>query len=86
MNETLRRLGNEYDHVLVDTPPLNRFADACQVGRATGSALVVVRMYKTKREPVEKAIRLLRAGNVEISGMVLTHRKKYIPKYLYRYS
>ena len=79
----VRRL---YDYVIVDTPPINVAADAGVLGQSVGEALLVVRMNKTKQESVEKAIRLLHAANVDLSGMVLTHRKYYIPNYLYRYS
>jgi hypothetical protein len=35
---------------------------------------------------VEKAVRLLHAANVNVSGLVLTHRKYHIPSYIYRYA
>ena len=75
-----------YDYVIVDTPPINIAADAGVLGQSVGEALMVVRMNKTRQESVEKAIRLLHAANVDLSGLVLTHRKYYIPNYLYRYS
>ena len=53
---------------------------------ATGEALLVVRMHRTHRESVDKAIRLLHAANVKPAGIVLTHRRFIIPNYLYRYS
>lgn len=75
-----------YDYVLVDTPPINVAADAGVLGQSIGDALLIVRMNKTRTESVEKAIRLLHAANVNLSGLVLTHRKYYIPNYIYRYS
>ncbi len=33
-----------------------------------------------------RAIRLLKAANVKLAGIVLTHQRFYIPNYLYRYS
>ena len=86
LDEFLGRLRQEYDHVLIDTPPLAVVSDAGTVGRAVREAMLVVRMHKTRRESVDKAIRLLHAANVRPVGIALTHQKYYIPSYLYRYS
>jgi capsular exopolysaccharide synthesis family protein len=79
-------LRQKFDHVLIDTPPVNGAADAGMLGQAADGALLVVHLNKTHRESVDRAIRLLHASNVTVSGMVLTHQKYYIPNYLYRYS
>jgi len=86
LEETVLELRRQYDYIIFDTPPINVVSDAGMLGRATGEALLVVRMNKTRRESVEKAIRLLRAANVKPAGIVLTHRRFLIPSYLYRYS
>ncbi len=86
LDEIVSELRRQYDYVIFDTPPINIAADAGVLGRAAGEALIVVRMNKTRRESVMKTIRLLHAANVKLSGIVLTHRKYYIPNYLYRYS
>jgi len=86
VDEIVGRLRRDYDYVLLDTPPLNVVSDAGILGRAAHDALLVVRMYKTRRESVDKAIRLLHAANVKPVGVVLTHQQYYIPSYLYRYS
>jgi len=84
--EVTAQLRREYDCVIFDTPPINRASDAGIMGRAIGEALLVLRMNRTHRETVDKAIRLLHAANVKVNGIVLTHQKYYIPNYLYRYS
>ena len=76
----------QFDHVLIDAPPVNSVADAGVLGHAVGEALMVVRMNKTNRESVERAVRLLKAANVKIAGMVLTRQKYFVPNYLYKYS
>ena len=85
-HEIVGKLRREYDYVLLDTPPVNSLSDAGILGRAVGEALLVVRLNKTHRESVERAIRLLHAANVKIGGIVLTHQKYFIPGYLYQYS
>jgi capsular exopolysaccharide synthesis family protein len=86
VEEIAAELRRRYDYVLYDTPPINRAADAGMLGQATDGALMVVRMNKTHRESVDRAIRLLHAATVPVVGLVLTHQKFYIPNYLYRYS
>ena len=84
--EIVAELRRRYDYVLIDTPPISAMSDAGMLGRATGEALLVVRMNKTSRESADRAIRLLNAANVKLVGLVLTHQKFYIPNYLYHYS
>ncbi len=86
LHEIVSDLRRQYDYVIFDSPPINSVSDAGMLGDATGEALLVVRMYKTRRETVDKAIRLLHAANVKVVGIVLTHRKYHIPRYLYRYA
>jgi tyrosine-protein kinase Etk/Wzc len=86
LEEVVNRVRRQYDHVILDTPPINVASDAGIIGRSVGEALLVVRMNKTRQESVDKAARLLHAANVTLSGIVLTHRKYHIPNYLYRYA
>ena len=86
LEDMIRQLRREYDYVLFDTPPINKAPDAGMIGRFAGEAIVVIRMNKTPRESVETAIRLLHAAQVEMNGIILTHRTFQIPHYLYRYS
>ncbi|MFP4354898.1 MAG: CpsD/CapB family tyrosine-protein kinase [Phycisphaerae bacterium] len=86
LEELVRRVRRTYDYAIFDAPPINGLSDAGMLGRTVGEALVVVQMNKTKRESVDKAIRLLHAANIKVSGMVLTHRKYHIPSYIYRYA
>ena len=86
LDEIVSELRRRYDYVIFDTPPINVASDAGMLGKAVGNALLVVRMNSTRRESIEKSIRLLHAANVKLSGIILTHRKYYIPNYLYRYS
>ena len=86
LEEIVGQLRRDFDHVLLDTPPVNEVSDARVIGRAAREALVVVRMYKTHRESVDEALRLLHSANVKPVGLVLTHQRYPIPSYLYRYS
>ena len=84
LEDLVNRLRREYDYVLFDTPPIDtKTPDAGMIGRATGQALLVVRMNKTRKESVDEAIRQLHASKVEVNGLILTGREFAIPGYLY---
>lgn len=86
LEEMVMELRRNYDYAIIDTPPMNVVSETGVIGKSVGEALLVVRMNKTHRESIEKAVRLLHAANVKIAGLVLTHRKYHIPDYLYKYS
>jgi capsular exopolysaccharide synthesis family protein len=86
LDDVVRYLKRNYEHVIFDTPPANSLSDASIVGRVAGEALLVVRMNGTRRESVTEAIQHLKAVNVNVAGLVLTGQKYFIPSYLYRYS
>jgi capsular exopolysaccharide synthesis family protein len=83
LEETVNLLRRDFDYVLFDTPPIVVAPDACMLGRAVSDALLIVRMYKTRMETVDSAIRLLHSANIKPVGLVLTHHRYYIPKLLY---
>jgi capsular exopolysaccharide synthesis family protein len=83
LEEIVTELRRRYDYVLFDTPPVTIAPDAGMLGRAVSDAILIVRMFRTPRDTVDSAIRLLHAANVKPVGIVLTHHKYYIPKLLY---
>ena len=83
LEEFVNQFRQRYDYVLFDTPPITVTSDAGALGRAVREAVLVVRMYKTRRETTDSAIRLLHAANIKPIGVVLTHHKYYIPKFIY---
>ena len=85
MGQLIDRLRDRYDHIFIDTPPVITVTDACILGAMCDETLLVVRLNKTATEAVDRAKRLLRASNCEVSGVILTHMQYHIPRYLYRY-
>jgi len=81
----IAKLRQQYDCVLADTPAISMTSDACVLAPVLGEVLLVVRMHKTNRESVQRAVGLLNAADVKISGMFLTHQKSYVPTYFNRY-
>ena len=80
LEDLVNQLRREYDYVLFDSPPIDtNTPDAGMIGRATGKALLVVRMNKTRRESVEGAIRELHGATVRVFGFLLRPGLSYFP-------
>lgn len=86
LGDLLRELRRDYDHVLLDSPPVNTVADARIIGPAADEALLVVRTGKTTRDEVGSAMRLLEAVSIKLAGVVLTRQKSRGPVYPYSHS
>lgn len=85
MSQILDRLKDRYDHIFIDSPPVVSVTDAAILGAMCDQVLLVVRLYKTPVEVVDRAKRLLRANNCEVAGVILTHMRVHMPRYLYKY-
>jgi capsular exopolysaccharide synthesis family protein len=73
MGKLLATLENRFDLVLIEAPPVIRFADAVIISGVAGcGALLVVRHGRTGREQVQDAVRVLEETGVAIHGAVLT--------------
>jgi Mrp family chromosome partitioning ATPase len=66
----LLKLRALYDYVLVDTPPIDRSADAAILGRVSDGVLLIVRAGRTRREKLDAALDAL--VDVPLVGCVLT--------------
>ena len=86
MGQIIDRLRDRYDHIFIDSPPVVSVTDAAILGAMCDETLMVVRLNKTPTDIVDRAKRLLRANNCEVTGVILTHLKIHMPRYLYRYS
>jgi capsular exopolysaccharide synthesis family protein len=60
-----------YDQVIIDTPPVNMFADGMLIAAASDSMLLVGRAGKSFRDEMQVAGEQLRSLNVRVAGVVL---------------
>jgi capsular exopolysaccharide synthesis family protein len=60
-----------YDQVIIDTPPVNMFADGMLIAAASDSMLLVGRAGKSFRDELQVAGEQLRSLNVRMAGVVL---------------
>ena len=80
-----------FEYVLIDTPPLGSVADALTIAGYCDGSLLIVRSGETPRKLVENSVNLLQRTETPLLGMVLsradTGRKgnSYYYNHYYRY-
>ena len=68
----LQELKRRYSWVIIDTPPVNPYTDACVLSVLTNGALVIVRMEETHRELVGRTMQNIRTAGGRVLGTFLT--------------
>lgn len=81
MQATLDRLSQEYDLVILDTPPLLAASDAAMLGRLVDGVLLVVRAGQTERDAAKQAVRQLAAARARLLGAVLNDPDSKVGQY-----
>ncbi|SFI26406.1 polysaccharide biosynthesis tyrosine autokinase [Planctomicrobium piriforme] len=66
----LRRAREEYDVVLLDSPPILAVSDPCIISPHADGLLLVVRMKKTKRATVQRVHETLQSHGVQVYGVI----------------
>jgi Mrp family chromosome partitioning ATPase len=80
----LAELRAEFDFVIIDAPPLTRYADAMALGHLTDGLVMVLEANSTRREAAQMAATNLRSSNIQILAAVLNKRTFPIPDSIYR--
>ena len=81
MTALLDRLGETYDLLILDTPPLLAASDAAIVSRISDGALVVVRAGRTEKSALQTAVQQLTTVGARVLGTVLNDPDAEVPKY-----
>lgn len=85
MSCLLEYLKDNFDYIILDTPPLKVVTDSQILSAKVDGTILVVRAEKTKRESVKNAVDLLKNVNANIIGMVLNGIDVSRNKYYYYY-
>lgn len=84
--ELVQKTKNEYDQVIIDTPPILPVIDAVLISQHCDTKLFVVSGSSDQLDDVRHAIKKAQAHGIEIDGIVFNHRKpiaRYGSKYTY---
>jgi succinoglycan biosynthesis transport protein ExoP len=85
MRDLLTKLRTEYDHVLLDTPPVIPVTDPAVLSPNVDAVLLVVRSGKTTKSALRHAWNLLRQINAPLMGTIVNGANMRSPDYYYRY-
>ncbi|MBI4514412.1 MAG: CpsD/CapB family tyrosine-protein kinase [Deltaproteobacteria bacterium] len=78
----LARLRPQFDFIVIDAPPVNRYADASILAPKVDGVILVVEADRTPLTEAETAKRQLDKVDARILGVVLNRRRSYIPAFL----
>ena len=85
MENLLEKLRENFDYVILDTPPVQAVTDSQILSTKADGTILVVRAERTKKESVNNAINLLKKVNANIIGTVLNGIDVSRSKYYYYY-
>jgi Mrp family chromosome partitioning ATPase len=80
----LAELREEFDYVLIDTPPVNLCTDALLLGQKSDGVILIVEANSTRRETARMVTEAFQAANVKLLGAILNNRTFPIPEALYK--
>ncbi len=80
----LHEAEQEFDLVLIDTPPLLAVSDPCIVAQHTDGLILVLRMNKNKRNTARRSTEILQTNNIRVVGLVCNGTDAESEGYSYR--
>lgn len=72
MKQILAPLGEYFDYVLIDAPPLLLVTDAAVLGKNTRGVILIAASGKSKKQELAGAVRTLATAGVELLGTIVT--------------
>lgn len=90
MTRILDQLAEEYDTIIIDTPPVNVVTDAMELAKNISGIIIVLRYGVTRNEEVEAAMRKIDFAQMNMLGFILNDIKVkraggYYKNYHYKY-
>jgi capsular exopolysaccharide synthesis family protein len=73
--ELIQRVREEFDTVVIDTPPMTHLADARVLGQLVGDIVLVLRAGHTTRDSARAAVDQLREDGTRVVGTILNDWK-----------
>lgn len=71
MREVMRGLESQFDHIIIDTPPVLSVTDAALISALADSTLLVIRAGMTSRAALRRVHDVLSHVDARIMGVVL---------------
>ncbi len=77
--DLINKVRNDFDQVIIDTPPILPVSDAILIAAQSDIQLFVVSAGQDKIADVKHAIKKAKSHQIEITGLILNHRKPATP-------
>ncbi len=89
--EILNSLINDYDSIIIDTPPINIVSDALELAKVVSGIILVVKYESTTVNSIDVVMKKLEFASIPVLGFVLNGikqqaNKKYYHSRYYNYS
>ena len=85
MREILEELKEQYDHIVIDTPPTLSVTDAVIMSQTADAVVLVIRSGQTTKQALRRARDILLRVNAKVSGVLLNAADLHSPDYYYYY-
>lgn len=84
-DELMQEVGEKYDLVIIDTPPILAVTDAAIVGRHAGTSMMVTRFGLNPAKEIELANRRFEQNDIQMKGVIFNGVVKKASAYNYGY-
>ena len=82
--ELLARCREEYDYIIIDTPPLGQVIDAAVVAEKCDGVIMVLGSSQVHYKQAQELVEQVEKSGAKMLGIVRNNRKKNEKKYYYR--
>ena len=83
--DLLANISKNYDHVIIDSPPILAVTDAAIIGRIASATLMVVRAGQHPMRELEQSVKRLTQAGVNLKGVVFNDLPELSSRYGYGY-
>ncbi|CAI1535726.1 tyrosine-protein kinase Wzc [Serratia proteamaculans] len=80
-NELIKWASENYDIVMIDTPPILAVTDAAIIGHVAGTSLMIARFAVNTVKEIEISVRRFNQNGIEVKGVILNAVEKRASSY-----
>ncbi len=84
--ELLEQLQSQYDHIIIDTPPVLAVTDGIIISQYTGVNFIVARYAKSQMKELELTVNRFEQAGVKVNGFILNDIQRASAGYGYGYN
>jgi capsular exopolysaccharide synthesis family protein len=85
MKQLIKKCGERYDRVLIDSPPVLGLADALILSNLADSTLLVIHAEKTTKESIKTSLKRLKQAQCHVLGTLMNQVSEMGASYAYRH-